>query len=360
MILLIAIISLLALMALHEFGHFIVAKLFGIKVEEFGIGYPPRIFAKKFGKTLYSLNWLPFGAFVKIYGHEKRILDDKASFSSRPVWQRASVILGGVVSFWIVAAVLLSFVMALGMPSIITDSETEGLVNPRVQIIEISKNSVAQKSGLKVGDAIREIKSDNDWIKIEKVKQAQEIIISNKGKEIVLKIERAGSLTDISAVPNKNPEPGQGALGVGLVRTALISYPWYEAPFKGIVATKNITLSVFEGWWGIITGLFKGTGIPQGVEFYGVVGIFDLFVQAGKMGVIYFLQFISVISVSLAVLNILPIPALDGGWLALLIIEKIKGKPIKEKTEQVINTFFFLLLITLMVFITIKDIIRIF
>lgn len=354
MLILLALVSLVALMALHEFGHFIVAKAFKIKVEEFGIGYPPRIFGKKYGETIYSLNWIPFGAFVRIYGHEERLNEPK-SFSTKPIWQRALVILGGVVSFWIIAAIIMSVVISLGVPSIISDNDS-GYPDAKVQIIEISKNSPAQKAGILVGDVVVKI---GDKI-IDKVSDAQSLIKANQGKEIILTVKRGANFIDIPVVPRTSYAPNEGSLGVALVRTALKSYPWYQAPLKGIEATYNLTAMTVTGWITTFKSIFTGNGVPQGVEVRGIVGIFDLFVQAGGMGVSYFLQFIAVISVSLAVLNILPIPALDGGWLVLLGIEKLKGKPINLKTERAINGIFFFLLIALMIFVTIKDIIRIF
>ena len=354
MLIILALVSLITLMALHEFGHFIVAKAFKIKVDEFGIGYPPRIFGKKFGETIYSLNWIPFGAFVRIYGHEER-LNEPRSFSTKPIWQRALVILGGVVSFWIIAIIIMSIVIALGIPTIIKDSDT-GYPDAKVQIIEISKNSPAQKAGIQIGDVIVRINDKN----IYKVSEAQAAIKENQGKEASFTIKRGGNLLNIIAVPRVNYSANEGSLGVGLVRTALKAYPWYEAPLNGIKATYNLTFMTVEGWINTLKSIFMGNGVPQGVEVRGIVGIFDMFIQAGGMGVSYFLQFIAIISVSLAVLNILPIPALDGGWLMLLAIEKIKGKPINIKTERMINGIFFFLLIALMIFVTIKDLIRIF
>lgn len=359
MLIILALVSLIALMALHEFGHFIVAKAFKIKVEEFGIGYPPRIFGKKMGETIYSLNWIPFGAFVRIYGHEER-LNEPRSFSTKPVWQRALVILGGVISFWIIAAIIMSVVINLGIPSVIKDSDVN-YADAKVQIVEISKNSPAQKAGIQIGDVIVKIKDKGENVRnIDKVSEAQAIIKDNQGKEIVLTIKRGANLLDISVTPRTTYSLGEGSLGVGLVRTALKSYPWYKAPIGGITATYNLTIMTIDGWISTLKSLFMGQGVPQGVEVRGIVGIFDLFVQAGGMGLSYFLQFIAIISVSLAVLNILPIPALDGGWLLLLAIEKIKGKPINIRTERMINGIFFFLLIALMIFVTIKDIIRIF
>lgn len=358
LLVIIAFISLLLLVITHELGHFLVAKKFGIKVEEFGIGYPPRIWGKKIGETIYSLNWIPFGAFVRIYGHEERIYNDKRSFSSKPIWQRALVILGGVISFWIIAIILLSIVMALGVPSVISDNDT-GFKDAKVQIIAVSAGSPAEKAGLKIGDIIAKVKNSEE-IDINKVKELQDFIVLNKGKEITLTVKRGSESFDLKAVPRLSDSKNEGALGVGLLRTALISYPWYEAPLKGIEATWNLTVLVLDGWKTALTSIFSGKGVPQGMEVRGVVGIFDLFVQAGGLGASYFLQFIAIIAVSIALFNVLPIPALDGGWFLLLVIESIRKKPLSEKVEKGINACFFFLLLALMVLVTIKDIIRFF
>ncbi len=357
MIIFIAFISLILLVIIHELGHFLTAKYFKIRVDEFGIGYPPRIFGKKFKGTLYSLNLLPFGAFVKIYGHEERI-DSPDSFSTKPIWQRALVILGGVVSFWIVAAIILSIMMIIGIPSIVSDSDS--FKNAKVQIISISKDSPASQTELEIGDAIVSITASGQEYQVNKVGEVQDIISRNKGEQITIKFKRGSSENYVSATPRIDYSKEEGSLGVGLIRTGLKTYPWYLAPLKGVVATWDLTVTIVEGWYQLLASLFSGRGVPRGVEMRGIVGIFDLFVQVGGMGASYFLQFIAIISVSLAVLNILPIPALDGGWLVLLGIEKIMGKPINHKVEKTISAFFFLLLLILMVFITIKDIMRFF
>jgi len=354
MIIFIAFLSLISLIIIHELGHFLLAKKFGVRVEEFGIGLPPRLFGKKIGETIYSINLLPLGGFVKLYGHEKRETGPD-SFSNKPIWQRALVILGGVVSFWIVAAVLLSIVMALGVPTVVGDEEA-GLTDPKVQIVSVSKDSPAEQTEIRIGDAIRGINN----VSVSKVKEIQEITEVNKGKEMTLTIQRGQEVFDVSLVPRESFPAGEGAMGVGLIRTALKSYPWYLAPFKGIIATGNLTLAIFDGWVMTLSSLFQGNGMPQGAEVRGIVGIFELFVQVGGLGISYFLQFIAIIAVSLALINALPLPALDGGWFVLLIIEKFRGKPINQKTEQVISSIFFVLLITLMVWITIKDVARLF
>ena len=353
----IAFISLIGLTVIHELGHFILAKRFGVKVEEFGIGYPPRLLGKKIGETIYSLNLLPFGAFVKIYGEEGGI-ENYRSFSQKPIWQRMLIVLGGVLSFWIVSILLLSLVMGLGAPTAISDEENGSLRDAKVQIAAISSGSPAEKAGIKPGDTIKQLTINNQQLTINKVKEVQELTERHKGEEVTLTLQRGKEIFDVSLSPRINPPSGEGAMGVALVRTAIKSYPWWQSGWQGIKATFNLTLAVIEGWSGAINNIVKGES--SGVQLMGPVGIFSLFNQAGQMGVNYFLQFIAVISVYIALFNILPIPAVDGGKLLFLIIEAFRKKPISPKIEQNITTFFFALLIMMMIWVTIKDISRIF
>ncbi len=353
----IAFISLMSLLILHEFGHFILAKRFGVKVEEFGIGYPPRLFGKRIGETIYSLNLLPFGAFVKIYGEEKKI-ERERSFSQKPIWQRAFIVLGGVVSFWIISAILLSIVMSLGAPTAISDEENSGLINPRVQIASVSPDSPAEEANLEVGDTIKKLTINSQQLTINKVKEVQEFTNLHKGEEMTLAIERGKEVFEVSLVPRVSPPAKEGAMGIALVRTAIKSYPWYKALFQGILATGNLTIAVIQGWILALGNLIKG--LPTGVQLMGPVGIFSLFAQVSQLGVIYFLQFIATISIYIALFNILPIPALDGGKLLFLGIEAVRRKPVSQKIEQNITFAFFMILIVLMVLVTIKDIARLF
>jgi len=355
----IAFFSLIGLVILHELGHFLLAKKFGVKVEEFGIGYPPRLFGKKIGETIYSLNLLPFGAFVKIYGHEKRI-EDPRSFSTKPFYQKSLIILGGVVVFWIVSAILLSIVMGIGVPSAISDEEGGILKDVKVQIAAIVSESPAEAAELKIGDAISGLSFENEELKIDKVSQIQEFTQAHKGEEIILTIQRGDEIFDVSLTPRVSFPEGEGPMGIALVRTSLKSYPWHIAPIKGIEATGVLTVAVIRGWGMVFSSLFQGQGVPPGVEIGGPVRIFELFVDVRALGASYFLQFIALISISLALINILPIPALDGGWFLFLVIEKLKGKPLNDKIVQKVSAVFFFLLIALMIWITTKDIIRLF
>ncbi len=352
-----ALVSLLLLVVLHELGHFILARRFGILVEEFGIGLPPRIWGKKVGETIYSFNWLPLGAFVKLYGEEER-KPGVQSFSEKPVWQRFLIVFAGVATFWIVATILFSFLMALGAPTVINDSDTS-TKNTKVQIAAAAAGSPAEAAGLNPGDTIKEMRYGSEILQPTKLKEVQDFTESHKGEQIVLKIQRGRNIFEISLTPRAKSPNGEGPMGVALVRTDLKSYPWFEAPWRGILATLDTTFDVADGWIKIFSYLFENGSLPQGAQVVGPIGIFSLFNQASEMGINYYLQFIAMISVYLALFNILPIPAVDGGKIAFLIIEAIRRKALPRLIEQRITAAFFLLLISLLIFVTIKDIARI-
>lgn len=345
----IAFISLIGLLVLHEFGHFILAKKFGVKVEEFGIGYPPRVFGKRIGETIYSLNLLPFGAFIRVPGEIGETKDDRG-FSDQPILKRVMIMLGGVVSFWIMAALIFSVVLNMGSPIALEDEENiSGVKNIQIQIAAISSDSPAEASGLKPGDAI---------LNFNKVKEVQNFMELNKGQEVTLAIQRGRESFDVKITPRISPPQGEGPLGVALVRMGIKDYPWYESPWRGISQTWNLTLAVFQGYYQALSNVFKGR--PSGVQLTGPVGIFHMMGQASQLGASYFLNFIGLISIYLAVFNILPIPATDGGKMIFLGIEFFRKRPVPARIEQRITAVFFMALILLMVFITVKDVIRIF
>ena len=347
MIFLVVLLSLIGLIVLHELGHFVLAKKFGVKVEEFGIGFPPRIIGKKFGETLYSLNLLPFGAFVRIYGEQGGI-EDCRSFIGKPIWQRMLIVLGGVVSFWIIAAILLSIVAgAWGLPTAVSDEENHTLIDPKVQIIAIAPGSPAQEVGLEIGDTI---------VGFDKLKEVQEFVEAHKGEEITLVIQRGKEVFEKRIIPRVSPPEGEGAVGVGLTRIALKPYSWYQAPVQGFITCGQLTYNIVNGWGLGLKSAVGLTQLPAGMkmEMMGPLGIFDLLREYFALGINYFLFLISLIAVALALINILPIPALDGGKLIFLIIEGIRRRPINYKLEQRITVTSLALLIILIIFVTVK------
>lgn len=349
---LVAIFALVALMVLHEFGHFVLAKKFGTKVEEFGVGLPPRLFGKKFGETVYSLNLIPFGAFVKIHGEQGGV-EDIRSFSEKPIWQRALIVLGGVVMFWIIAAVLLSVVFYLGVPTAVSDSATD-VQQVEVQVGKVFRGTPAAQSGLKPLDTIVKMERDGDSVRPEKIGQVQKFVEKHQGQSITLTVKRWEEMKEVTITPRKDVPPEQGPMGISLVRTAVKSYPAWEAPLRGAEACVAMTVNAGRGLSGLVGKLFQGKGMPPGSQPMGPIGIFGFLNQAAQSGVSNFLRFVAIISIFLAIFNILPIPALDGGKLVFLALEKVKGKPVSPKVEERITNFFFVLLITLMLVVTIK------
>lgn len=363
--------TLIGLMVLHELGHFLLAKRFGVRVEEFGVGYPPRIFGKKIGETVYSLNLLPFGAFVKITGEEERV-EHPRSFSQKPIWQRALILSGGVVSFWIVAIIILTFVIGIwGLPSAIPDDFGGDFLAARVQILDVAADSPAETAGIKAGDEIIRIKNftptpkfdvgarESRIKKIEKVQEVQEFVALHKGEEVLITLQRGKEVLEVSVIPRVSPPEGEGAIGVSLMRTANVQYAWYQAPFQSCLVVGRQTIAIPKMLTEILGKAVQGEKV-DGVAFVGPIGIGELLNQALAQGVGNFLAFVSMISVWLALFNLFPIPALDGGRLLFLFIEGVRRKPFSQKIEQRITGTCFLLLIALMIFVTIKDIIKLF
>jgi len=353
----IAVISIITLVSLHELGHFLVAKKFGVKVEEFGIGYPPRIIGKRIGETFYSLNLLPFGAFVKMPGEIGESKDPR-SFSAQSVGRRILIALGGVVTFWIMAAFLFSIVFSLGAPTVVEDETVTNITDPKVQITSVDSNSPADLVGIKAGDIIKEMSFGEQVEVPSTIKEVQDFTNNHLGKEIFLTVERKGELITLSLIPRITPPTGQGPMGVGLVRTAIKKYPWYLAPGQGIITTINLTVGIIQGYGQAIVNVIQG--IPSGVQMAGPVRVFQMLSYAQQMGLNHFIGFLGMISIYLAIFNILPIPALDGGKIAFLVLEGIRKKPIPKRIEYNITAGFFILLLILMVWVTINDIKAIF
>ncbi len=366
---LIVFFTLIGLLVLHELGHFLLAKKFGVDVEEFGVGYPPRIFGKKIGKTIYSLNLLPFGAFVRIKGEEGKLgVEDARSFSGKPIWQRALILIGGVVTFWLIGFLIFTFIAGVwGLPTSVSgDFQPEALrqgiqivEGPQVQIIGVNSGSPAELAGLKVGDIIKEFSISHFQFSVNKVEEIQELTEEYKGEEITLTIQRGKEVSEFSLVPRTSPPQGEGAMGIALVRVAKFRYPWYQAPWQGVLVTSQQTVAMPIIIGQVIVKAVQGEKV-EGVKFVGPIGIGEMMGRSLKIGFDNFLLLIAMISIWLALFNLLPIPAVDGGRLLFLGIEKVRGHPVNPNLERNITALFFTILVGLMIFITIKDVIRLF
>lgn len=357
MIVLLFIVILVVLVLVHEFGHFIAAKLFGIKVEEFGIGFPPRITGFKKGETLYSINALPLGGFVKIYGEEGEGADSEHSYASRPAWQRAAVLVAGVF-FNLVFAFLIFWVgFTIGFPTAVGDN-TAGLTitNQHVQILEVANNSPAFQADIRRGDVISTISTASETKEIKTVEDLQTFTENHKGDTLAVQIERGSIMLQKELIARQNPPEGQGPLGIALAQVGLVSFPWQEAGARAFEATWRNAFFVLLGLWMLVQSLF-GNGELLG-QVSGPVGIATMTGEFYNLGINYLLSFIALISINLAVLNVLPIPALDGGRLFFVLLEKLKGSPIRQELENKVNAIGFALLIVLILIVTVKDILQ--
>ncbi len=366
MTLIVFIIVLGLLVFVHEFGHFFIAKRNGVKVKEFGFGFPPRVlgFRKVDGKykiffgnkdvdsedTIYSLNWIPLGGFVKIKGEQGEAPDDPDSFSNKKPWQRFKILVAGVLMNFVLGFVFLSIGFMAGLPTAIDEvNNLDNVKDIKVQVMSVQKNSPADKAGLKMTDTILSI---ND-VKVKSVKDVQSLIKNSKGKVKIEFIQGNQKITKI--IEPKQTEQGR-IIGVSLVRTGRISYPWYIAIYQGFKTTLFMIIQIFIGIFILLKNLIFGQGL--GMEVAGPVGIAVLTGQIAKQGIVQLMQFVAVLSINLGVLNLLPFPALDGGHILFLIIEKIRRKPVSQRIAGIVNMVGFILLLTLMVFVTFKDVSR--
>lgn len=340
MSIIIFIIGLSLLILIHELGHFLAAKYFGLLVEEFGFGFPPRIFSKKFGETVYSLNLLPFGGFVRIHG-ENRDAAVPESNPGKSFWflslgKRAAIVGAGVIMNFLLGWLVLSSIYMIGAPQ-------------GVMVTGVVPGTPAEAAGLMSGDKVLGFMRVEDFISFVK---------SADGSKVTINISRAGEVLSLEAIPRTSPPPGEGALGVALTEVGFPRLGFFRSIGQGLISSFTVLWGILTALAGLIAGIFVGA--PGLDNFVGPVGIFHVANQAADFGLVYLLQLIGLISLNLVILNVLPVPALDGGRLFFLLIEKLKGSPIPPKREMWANAIGFALLLLLMVVITARDIVKLF
>lgn len=344
------------LIFVHEFGHFIVAKKKGLLVEEFGFGFPPRIFSWKKRETVYSINLIPFGGFVKIFGEEGEGKNNSRSFSSQKISTKMMIVSAGVLMNILFTVVILVFGNFWGLPKIIDKniSSFASVRNVEMRILYIAPNSPAQSADLKTGDIILSAGFGERDLKFNKVENFQKFIQENKGKFINLKIKRQLKILKKKVFAREKHPINEGPLGIAIAKTGIVSYPFYLAPLYGIKDSFILFFNFLEA-----LGYFFKNLIVNGHligEVGGPVQIAFLIDEMTKMGFSFVLQFTALLSLNLAILNILPFPALDGGRFVFLVIEGIRKKPLNPSVEKVVHFIGFIILIILMILVTIKDI----
>jgi regulator of sigma E protease len=339
------------LVLIHELGHFTAAKIFKVKVLEFGFGLPPRLFGIKRGETTYSINALPIGGFVRLFGEEENDLKDnkseaKRAFYSKPPLQKLTIILAGVFMNFMVAIVIISFIFTQGVY----------VLGTKVYVENVTDNSPAKIAGIMKGDQVaqignKKIESTEDLISAAKKYAGQKV-------EIVVgrKVAYEGQRLVFSLIPRKNPPKGEGALGVSVSNLEFKKYSVWQAPYYGTIETMKMTWLTAKGIVDIFGRLIMFREVPK--EVAGPVGIAKLVGQAVNYGFMAVLQLMGLLSLNLAVINVFPFPALDGGRLMFVLIEIITRRRINPKFEAIVNTVGFFILIAVIILITRNDILR--
>lgn len=327
----------------HELGHFLVAKKVGVKVLEFGFGIPPKIFGKKIGETIYSLNWLPFGGFVRLFGEEGEVTG-AGSFISKSKLSRLIVIVAGVLSNLLISLVVFSVVYWVN-----------GIPRPsgQVKVLEVVADSPAQVAGIIAGDVIKSV----DGQTVADTSKFIALIDQQKGKKVKLVLKRDGGEKNIIITPRTQTVEGQGPLGVVISSSEIYYPPYYARPFWGVYfGFKESVMwgkNILGGLGSIFVNLFKGE-VPRGVT--GPVGVAAVVVETARGGWLATLHLLGILSVNLAILNILPIPGLDGGRALFIVLESVIKRKTLARFEGLFHTVGMYLLLALLLAITIVDV----
>ncbi|PID31399.1 hypothetical protein CR983_01420 [Candidatus Saccharibacteria bacterium] len=368
------------LVVIHELGHAIVARRNGVTVEEFGVGFPPRAKAWKVKKSFlgrnveYSLNWLPIGGFVKLQGEHDEDGGHKGDFGRASFWAKTKIMLAGVAVNWLAAIILLTGLAWFGIPKVIDDQfqvagqTTVTTEPPTVQFI--GAGSPAETAGLKLGDEMIRVGGEE----VSSDARLSELTEKNRGRVVVIQYERSGSEYSTSVKLRESTSEGEGYLGVGTFQREWYRSSWWSAPIVGVGLTKQLSWETFKAVGSMATNFVVGISqklIPNdqaqrqaderiaaaGQNVAGPVGLVGIIlpglIQAGPQ---YTVLVIAVISLSLAVLNTLPIPGLDGGRWALIAIYRAMNRPLsKEREEQIVGAGM-LFLFGIFILITIADV----
>jgi len=348
MLTILAFIAVLALLVLsHEFGHFIVAKWSGMAVEEFGFGFPPKLFGWQKNGTLYTVNLLPLGGFVRIRGEDDGDVSE-GSFHGSAMWKKIAVIVAGVTMNMVMAIVLLTIVFSVGTMRIDT---TDHRGDQRITVAGVVADGPASKADIKEGDVIREISSGDDREIIDARDDLPTFTHAHRREPMTLKYERDGVMKEVTLMPDPASE---GALGIYIVPLEFIKTDPIHAFGFAIREACTMVWYVIKALGDLIGELFGGEGVPGGVA--GPVGIAQIAGDSARAGIITFLELVAVLSVNLAVMNMLPIPALDGGRFVFLVVEALRGRPFPEHIPRIAHTIGFFLLMALLVAVTYHDI----
>lgn len=362
MSILIFVLILLVVVLVHEWGHFFSAKKFGIRVDEFGFGFPPKLFGYKKGETEYTFNLLPIGGFVKIFGEnpdEESLAgpDSDRSFVNKPRWKQAIVLFAGVFMNFILAWVLFSFGFMSGIPtSVGSVPESFKLTDVNLMVISVLKDSPAEVAGLLPGDKITKLESSEDALLDVNPDSLKSFVASHPADNIDVTYKRGKENTEYTSSITPYDNNGVPMIGISMDEVGVAKLPFFAGVAQGLELSVEVTKGTVSGLFNLLKDSISGRGSLEAVT--GPVGMVGIVGNAYEFGFAYLLSFAALISINLAVINLVPFPALDGGRLLFLLIEKIKGSRLNPKFANTANMIGFGLLIVLMLVITYHDIVK--
>jgi regulator of sigma E protease len=362
MSILIFIAILLVLVVAHEFGHFILAKKSGARVDEFAFGFPPKLFSKKYGETTYILNALPIGGYVKIHGEDasEQNLDEARSLTHKPRYIQAAVILGGILANILVSWVLFSLILMMGMQTSVGAHHFGELQNPQVIVTQVLVGSPAEKVGLHPGDILisaRSLTDSREPHALVDVDDLSEYITEQHGAPIVLTYSRHGVRTSSEIVPKVLDETERALIGIAMDKAGELQLPFHTAILEGAIKTTEYFIATASGIYHFLLSAIMGEGSFS--EVSGPVGIVQAVGSAASLGFAHILFFTALISLNLAVINLIPFPALDGGRFLFILIESVTRKKLSPAVTTWANFIGFALLMLLMAVVTYHDVIKI-
>ncbi len=372
MLFIFGIFAFIMFVVLHEFGHMVASKRNGVVVEEFGVGFPPRAWGKKLRKkkgddTLYSLNWLPLGGFVKLKG-EHDDATEKGSFGAASLKTKVKILLAGVGMNFLTAWVLLTGLFLVGAPKLpfeslpfygkeqsVIQSDTKTVAS-KTYVGEVSKNSPAEKAGLEFGDVILSLNGQVPGDELT----LNELTKKYAGQEVKLKFEDENNRKDkeVEVQLREDGESG-GVLGVGVAQTVKFKSTW-SAPINAITTMYQSTEATFRGIGYAFSSIVHGESEKAGEVVGGPVATVDAIKNVSRSGFPDLVLLIALISLSLGIMNVLPIPALDGGRLFLILLFRLKGKVLTKEKEEKINAWGMGFLLIFILLITVVDVRRLF
>lgn len=351
------------LVLVHEFGHFYAAKKSGVRVDEFGLGFPPRLWGKTWKGTLYSLNAIPFGGFVKIFGEnpdDDSISgpDSNRSFVNIAKWKQVLILAAGVIMNIVLAWLLFSVGFMSGMTMGVSDANDTYITNKHVIVLDALPNSPARTAGLLSGDEILAFSVSGATTTATTVEAVQDAIRESQGKTIAFEVQRIDGNKYVEVVPEKGVLGDMYAIGISMDVVGNVRLPFFKAFWEGAKLTGVMFISIVQGLYGLIADAVTGQADISQVS--GPVGIARLVGDASNLGFVYLLSFTAFISLNLAVLNLVPFPALDGGRILFVLVEAISRRSISPKIANTVNAIGFGILLLFMLFVTYKDIVKLF